>query len=112
MHLNAINDIKTICKKYKIEFDENLSDEFIEKFKANINWIYVSEEQIISEEFIKEFQDKVNWDYISINQKLSENFVREFKWHINWNNLPKENYSKEFLEEMKDVIEFKKIMDF
>ena len=35
--------------------------------------------QKLSEEFIKKFKDEVDWLSISIYQKLSEDFIREFK---------------------------------
>ena len=60
----------------------NLSEEFIEEFKENLNWKIICEEQKLSESFIKKHRDKVIWDEIGWHQNLSEEFILEFKGRL------------------------------
>ena len=61
-----------------ISANQNLSEEFIEKFQDKVNWRIISANQKLSEKIIKKFQNRVDWDNISIYQKLSEKFIEEF----------------------------------
>jgi uncharacterized protein YnzC (UPF0291/DUF896 family) len=63
----------------EISENQNLSEEFIEKFKDKVYWERISRKQKLSEEFIEKFKDKVYWDVISVVQKLSEEFIEKFK---------------------------------
>jgi len=51
---------------------QQLSEDFIEKFRNKVDWHNISEYQKLSEEFIEKFRNKVYWYNISIYQKLSE----------------------------------------
>ena len=63
-----------------ISICQNLSEEFIEKYKYKLDWFYISSYQELSEEFIEKYQDKVDWGHISHYQNLSEGFIKK---HIN-----------------------------
>ena len=66
---------------------QNISKDFIRKFKDKVNWYWISSKIKLSEDFIREFQDKVNWYWISCKQKLSEDFIREFQDKVNRKNV-------------------------
>ena len=65
---------KEIINKYDKDYDSIythkylLSENFIRKFKDEIDWSWVSICQTLSEDFIREFKDKVDWDYIYNHQ--------------------------------------------
>jgi len=70
-----------------IDYNKQLSEEFIREHQEEINWHFISSFQQLSENFIREFQDKVNWISISYYQKLSINFIIEFQYKICWQSL-------------------------
>lgn len=53
------------------------------KYNNNIDWNYISENEILSEEFIDYFQDKINWNRLVSSRRLSENFILEHTKYIN-----------------------------
>jgi hypothetical protein len=59
----------------EISIRYKLTEDFIRKFKDNVNWSLISEYQKISESFIREFKDDVDWHCISVCHKLSEDFM-------------------------------------
>jgi hypothetical protein len=74
-----------LIEKYQDEVDwmiisgcQRLSEGFIEKFKYKVNWMVISIHQKLSEEFIENHQDIIDWYYISECQNLSEEFVRQW----------------------------------
>ena len=113
---------------YYISINQQLSEEFIGKFKDKVDWNYISEYQPLSEDFIEKFQDKVhwnkisiyqplskefidkfkdkvNWYYISIYQQLSEEFIEKFKFKVNWHNISGyQKLSEDFIEKFKDKV--------
>lgn len=79
---------------------QNLSENFIRKFKDKVDWVQISIYQKLSENFIREFQDKVDWYCISAKQKLSEDFIIEFQDKVDWWRIsknPKIELSQKFL---------------
>jgi len=75
----------------KCEFCNNIHDnwdEIIQCYEQNknkVNWEYISINQQLSEEFIEKFSDKVAWDWISRYQKLSKEFIERFKDKLDLN---------------------------
>jgi len=62
---------------------QELSEEFIEKFKDKVNWSAISIYQKLSEEFIERHADKVDWFHILNSQKhLSDKFKKKHAWRI------------------------------
>jgi len=88
---------------------ENLSEEFIRKFKNKVNWRNVLAKQKLSKDFIREFHYKIKDDltendWILISQKkLNEKFIRKFKDKVYWNyilhNKYQKYYSIEFIQD-------------
>ena len=87
---------------HNISINQQLSEEFIEKFGDKVNWNYISVYQKLSEEFIEKFGDKLNWDYISEYQKLSEEFIDKFKYKVYWDKISiNQQLSEEFIEKFQ-----------
>ncbi len=111
MHENTIADIKKICEKSNIQYDETLSEDFIKTFKDDVNWCWLSTYKNLSEDFIREFADCVNWIYISEAQNLSENFIREFKDRVSWDKISKHQIlSENFIREFKYKVDLNNIL--
>jgi hypothetical protein len=68
----------------------NLSDEFITKYKENINWdrmiLYISTQSDSFDNHTKVIEDKNLWSVISAND-LSIDFIRQWKDKLDWSYL-------------------------
>jgi hypothetical protein len=68
----------------------NLSDEFITKYKENINWdrmiLYISTQSDSFDKHTNVIEDKDLWSIISAND-LSIDFIRQWKDKLNWSYL-------------------------
>jgi len=68
----------------------NLSDEFITKYKENINWdrmiLYISTQSDKFDNHTKVIEDKNLWSVISAND-LSIDFIRQWKDKLDWSYL-------------------------
>ena len=68
----------------------NLSDEFITKYKENINWdrmiLYISTQSDSFDNHTKVIEDKNLWSVISAND-LSIDFIRQWKNKLDWSYL-------------------------
>jgi hypothetical protein len=68
----------------------NLSDEFITKYKENINWdrmiLYISTQSDTFDNHTKVIEDKNLWSVISAND-LSIDFIRQWKDKLDWSYL-------------------------
>jgi hypothetical protein len=68
----------------------NLSDEFITKYKENINWdrmiLYISTQSDSFDKHTKVIEDKDLWSIISAND-LSIDFIRQWKDKLDWSYL-------------------------
>lgn len=68
----------------------NLSDEFITKYKENINWdrmiLYISTQSDSFDSHTKVIEDKDLWSVISAND-LSIEFIRQWKDKLDWSYL-------------------------
>ena len=68
----------------------NLSDEFITKYKENINWdrmiLYISTQSDSFDNHTKIIEDKNLWSVISAND-LSIDFIRQWKDKLDWSYL-------------------------
>jgi hypothetical protein len=65
----------------------NLSFDFINYFKDDVNWHYISTSVFLSEKFIEKFVNYVNWAMISQHQKLSEQFIEKFENKVSWSKI-------------------------
>jgi hypothetical protein len=79
----------------------NLSDEFIVKYKDNINWdrmiLYISTQSDSFDKHTKVIEDKDLWSIISAND-LSIDFIRQWKDKLDWSYL---SMVKHFTDEEK-----------
>jgi len=73
----------------------NLSDEFINKYKENINWdrmiLYISTQSDSFDNHTKVIEDKNLWSVISAND-LSIDFIRQWKDKLDWSYLSMVKY--------------------
>jgi hypothetical protein len=86
----------------------NLSDEFIKKYKENINWdrmiLYISTQSDSFEDHTKVIEDKNLWSVISAND-LSIDFIRQWKDKLDWSYLSMVKcFTDEEKEEFTDYI--------
>jgi hypothetical protein len=110
-----------------------LSEDFIEKHKGIVNWIYIMCKQKISEEFalknshydrwfwhhISENQHigsdfyekhlkKVEWRSISLNPSISDDFIEKHSKNIDWYNISKfRSLSEDFIIRNQEKLDFK-----
>ena len=82
-------DIKDIYE-LSMKTYSNLSDEFITKYKENINWdrmiLYISTQSDTFDKHTNVIEDKDLWSIISAND-LSIDFIRQWKDKLNWSYL-------------------------
>lgn len=77
-----------------------LSEDFIEEFQhQTFLWDGVSLLQNLSEDFIRRFKDKVNWENISWGQKMSDDFITEFENKIYWREMLLRNDNINFTDD-------------
>jgi len=86
----------------------NLSDEFITKYKENINWdrmiLYISTQSDTFDNHTKVIEDKNLWSVISAND-LSIDFIRQWKDKLDWSYLSMVKcFTDEEKEEFSDYI--------
>jgi hypothetical protein len=86
----------------------NLSDEFITKYKENINWdrmiLYISTQSDSFDNHTKVIEDKNLWSVISSND-LSIDFIRQWKDKLDWSYLSMVKcFTDEEKEEFSDYI--------
>ena len=89
----------SICVEYE------LSEEFMEKFKAGIYWEYICVNYELSEEFILRNIDVLDWEDIAIFQRLSEKFIEENieKIPLKWIVIAQKHLPEEFINKIKDI---------
>lgn len=82
-------DIKDISELSMVTYS-NLSDEFISKYKKDINWnrmiLYISTQSDSFDKHTKVIEDKNLWSVISAND-LSIDFIRQWKDKLDWSYL-------------------------
>ncbi len=86
----------------------NLSDDFITKYKENINWdrmiLYISTQSDSFDNHTKVIEDKNLWSVISAND-LSIDFIRQWKNKLDWSYLSMVKcFTDEEKEEFVDYI--------
>ena len=92
---------------YYISQNPKLKEEFIEKYKDQLDWDCISIHRKLSEEFIEKYKDRVNWRFISLHQKLSEEFIEKYKDRVDWYRISSnQKLSKEFIEKYKDGVDW------
>jgi hypothetical protein len=62
---------------------QELTEEFIAKYKNKLNWNWISQKQKLTEEFIVEYKNKVYWYWIFNRQNLSEEFKSKYNKYRN-----------------------------
>jgi hypothetical protein len=71
-----------------------------------VNWGVISASQELSEDFIRKFKDQLDWELICIHQKLSESFIEEFSDRVDWYSIGwRQNISKEFVYRHLDKLD-------
>ena len=105
-------DIKKFTSEFKrkkyfdaLDYEEDLSEDFLEFFSNEIGWNRISSRFKLSEKFIEQHQDKVNWNSISFYQVLSEYFIEKYQDKLDWSKISiKQKLSKEFIEKFQDKL--------
>lgn len=70
-----------------------------------IDWSYISKEEVLKEDFIRENKEKLNWKWISKHQVLSEPFIEEMGKYVFWEDMSYwQTLSEEFLENTQKII--------
>jgi len=69
-----------------IFYYQQITNNFIDKHKDELDWKIISSYRKLDEEFIDKYQYKVNWKLISRFQELSESFIEKHKNRVDWYN--------------------------
>lgn len=87
---------------------QHMSIDFINKHADRINWGAASKFLKLDENTIAENHHRVNWQKISMYQPLSEAFMRDWRFHIDWDMIPvyQKNISEEFLQAFADKMKW------
>jgi len=97
-----INDGKRFELVYIIEYGK-LGEEFIEKYKDEVDWFYVSKNEVLSNEFIEKYKDKLDLNSVVQKSNMSEELILKnidkIALNIKSNILPKYLFSKKGLSE-------------
>jgi hypothetical protein len=103
--LGLNDESKVNWNHVKTYFNIKFSEGFIETYKDNIDWFWVSLYQPLSESFIEKYSDKVEWCIISSHQKLSKEFILKNWDQLDWEELFKRKLiSNKFLIKNIDKI--------
>jgi len=90
---------------------QNLSEEFITKFKHLVDINYISVYQVLSEDFIKENLDILNMSNISKHQVLSEDFINKNLDILNISRISKfQALSEDFIKEHSEILYWELLM--
>ena len=92
-----------------IVWNNELSEEFIEKWEAQIYWEMVGHQKKLSRAFIRKHKDRFGkgWYYICRDRKLSEDFIEEFIDYIVWEKLTYNKLTEGFIR--KHIIHMKEL---
>ena len=66
---------------------ELIEKELGKPFITLLDWKYISTQNNLSDEFINKFQDYLDWELISHQPNLSENLIRKFVDKVDWTNI-------------------------
>ena len=95
---------------YITEYQKNLSESFIRDHADRIEWKTIWYGRNFSESFIREFIDKVNWGHVTMQYELSESFIREYADKMGWVNISRfQKLSESFIEEFADKVDWPNI---
>lgn len=64
------------CKK--ISLFQNLSEEFIDKYKDDLDWTFVLQRTQLSSEFLEKHLEYIDWNHIYNQKHLSEKFIEKY----------------------------------
>lgn len=82
-----------------ISKQQNLSKEFIEEYKHQIEWKCLSATYPIDEAFALQYKDFIDWTEICINPCCTEEIIERFQEEIDWKTLSRcGNVSLAFVE--------------
>ena len=124
-YLSKISKKKNLSEEFiwKYKKDLNLSvllinqklsirilEYIIEKKEGRIDWNSVSRHQILNEEFIEKYSDKLSWFFINRYQTLSEEFINNHSDKLKWIwTISMQTLSEEFINNHSDKFEIKNI---
>ena len=74
-------DIKQLDQLTK---ETELSQEFLDRHKFELDWKLVCEYQKLSEQLLTKFKEFIKWPLVSRHQKLTLPFIEDFKHLIDW----------------------------
>ena len=64
------------CKK--ISLFQNLSEEFIDKYKDDLDWSFVLQKSQLSSDFLEKHLEYIDWNQIHKQKHLSEHFIEKY----------------------------------
>jgi hypothetical protein len=83
----------------------NLSEEFINNFKKELNWSYISGKAYLSEKFLTKNKKYVDFETAFQFRTFSEKFIINNKNIVNWNSVSNyPNLTSEFIDKYKNRI--------
>lgn len=100
------------CKK--ISLFQNLSEEFIDKYKDDLDWSFVLQKSQLSSDFLEKHLEYIDWNQIHKQKHLSEYFIESYY-------IPKKGIkstlvyfklSESFIRKLLTTVDVLKIRDF
>lgn len=82
---------------YDVSTFQNLSENFIEKYADMVHWVSISKNEL-SEKFMETHKDKLSWYDISLLKNLSVEFIKRNIKYINKSIIHNEKISKEAMD--------------
>lgn len=88
-----------------ISYYQTLSEEFIDRFADRVDWRSISRFQTLSEAFISQHSEDIYWDEICSSQKLSIGFIQQHLDKIDWDSISRcQNLPEDFIEQHTEQI--------
>lgn len=84
---------------------QKLSEQFLERNIDGLDWWGISKNQILTDDFMRRHFSMLYTDIICVNQKLNEKFMHDYRNELDWTLLcMKQKMSEQFLEDHFDYI--------
>ena len=88
---------------------QQLTPEFIEKYKSDLNWDLISENQFMDLKFLLKYKKNLNWELVALNQHLqpifNESFLKLFEDTNIWDGIGfMEQITSEIIEKYKNKL--------
>ena len=90
---------------------EEIKEKYGWERDSQIDWNYISKNQVLSEDIIREYADKLNWKWISTRINLSDEFIEKHAEKLDWGIMSRYRvFSEEFMLKFADYMDWERIL--